>query len=179
MRIGQTGRKATGERLAQIAEDMALLPFHGKAEGKDANIAPLIAHFPKWNVQAAEGAWCAAFVYHCCLLAGFEIPYSPEECVSCSLAGCGGWDEYARGDERIVYHPGNDGFLPLPGDIVIFDRVFNGREHDHIGIVLKASSDQITTAEGNIENASRIVTRARDGHIRAFIRLPDGYRYGE
>ena len=61
--------KATAEELAKTAERMALLPFHGNIDGKDSNIAPLIAHFPKWNVSAAEGLWCAAFVYHCCLSA--------------------------------------------------------------------------------------------------------------
>lgn len=68
--------KATGAALAKTAKEMALLPFHGNLDGKDANIAPLIAHFPRWNVDAADGAWCAAFVYHCCRLAGYEIPYS-------------------------------------------------------------------------------------------------------
>ena len=170
-------KKATGAELARVAEEMARLPFHGALEGEGSNITPLIAHFPKWNVSAAEGLWCAAFVYHCCLLAGYEIPYSPEECVSCSLAGCGGWDEYAQGDSRVGYYLPTEDFTPRPGDIVLYDRVFNGQEHDHIGIVLNVTDTQITTAEGNNENRSQIVTRSLGKQIRAFIRLPDGYRY--
>ena len=169
--------KATAEELAKTAERMALLPFHGNIDGKDTNIAPFIAHFPKWNVSAAEGLWCAAFVYHCCLSAGYQIPYSPDECITCSLAGCGGWDEYAQRDSRIGYFEPTDDFLPRAGDIVLFDRVFGEQEHDHIGIVLKAFETKLITAEGNIENRSEIVTRNRDGHIRAYIRLPDGYKY--
>ena len=169
--------KATREKLSKIAAELASLPFHGNGGGEKSNIAPLIAHFPKWSVEAAEGLWCAAFVYHCCLSAGYEIPYSPDECVTCSLAGCGGWDEFARGDDRIGYYGREDGFTPDVGDIVLFDRVFCDAEHDHIGIVLKVTEDDLTVAEGNIENRSQIMTRPRDEHIRAFIRLPDGYKY--
>ena len=169
--------RATAEELAKVAEEMACLPFHGSAEGQETNISPLIAHFPKWNVQSADGLWCAAFVYHCCRMAGFEIPYSPEECVTCSLAGCGGWDEFARGDDRIGYFRDTKEFVPQPGDIVLYDRVFSGVEHDHIGIVLQASETHLVTAEGNIDNRSQIMTRPRDEHIRAYIRLPDHYCY--
>lgn len=171
--------KATGAELAKIAEDLALYPFHGDVDGEGANIAPMIAHFPKWNVKAADDAWCAAFVYHCALLAGYEIPYSPEECVTCSLAGCGGWEEFAKGDSRVGYYMESADFAPLAGDIVIYDRTVSEKEHDHIGIVLKAAENELVTAEGNIEKRSRIMTRRRDEHIRAYIRLPDGYRYGK
>ena len=171
--------KATGAELARIAKELAEIPLHGNLDGTGANIAPLIAHFPKWSVSAADGAWCAAFAYHCCRLAGYEIPYSPDECVSCSLAGCGGWDEFAQGDSRIGYYRGSEDFSPEPGDIVLFDRLLGSREHDHIGIVLGAADGQIVTAEGNVENRSRIMTRSRNDRIRAFVRFPDGYRYRE
>ncbi len=169
--------KATRAELTQIAEELAQLPFHGNTDGSGSNIAPLIAHFPKWNVQAADKLWCAAFVYHCCIRAGYEIPYSPDECVTCSLAGCGGWEEFAQGDKRIGYYRNTEDFVPEPGDIVLYDRVFCDREHDHIGIVLKVTETGLLTAEGNVDNRSQLVSRRRDAHVRAFIRLPDGYRY--
>lgn len=103
---------ATRKALAEVAEAQALKPFHGDIEGSGTNIAPLIAYFPKWNVKAADDMWCASFVYYCCRLAGFDIPYSPDECVSCSLAGCGGWDEFAQGDKRIEYHKESREFSP-------------------------------------------------------------------
>ncbi len=168
---------ATRKGLSEIARFLAELPFHGKIGDEKSNIAPLIAHFPKWSVDAAEDLWCAAFVYHCCISAGFEIPYSPDECVTCSLAGCGGWDEFARGDDRIGYYGREDGFTPDIGDIVLFDRVFCGAEHDHIGVVLNVTENEITCAEGNVGKRSGIVTRPRDEHVRAFIRLPDGFKY--
>ena len=172
-------RASTRSYLAQIARKEAMLPFHGNIDGAKSNIKPIIDLFPKWNVTDADGMWCAAFVYYCCVKAGFELPYSPDECVTCSLAGCGGWEEFALGDKRIGYHGKEEDYVPVPGDIVLYDHVFIGREHDHIGIVLSADENRITAAEGNAgkTNRSGIVTRSRDEHIRAYISLPDGFRY--
>lgn len=171
--------RATRKCLAEVAREKALLPFHGYIDGKESNIEPIVKHFPKWNLKEADRLWCAAFVYYCCVEAGFRIPYSPEECVTCSLAGCGGWEEYAMGDSRIEYHRRDDSFVPEAGDIVLYDRVFINKEHDHIGIVLEAYEDRLVVAEGNTfnDNISRVMERPMDEHIRAYIRIPDGYRY--
>ena len=169
---GETGKAGTRQALAAVAREKALLPFRG---GEGGNIAPLVAPFPKWSVVEADRLWCAAFVLHCCREAGFDIPYSPAECVTCSLAGCGGWEEYAMADPRIQYHGPEEDFTPASGDIVLYDHVFCDREHDHIGVVVEVEADAIVAAEGNVDNANRsaLVRRPRDGHIR----LPDGYRY--
>lgn len=80
------------------------------------------------------------------------------------------------GDEDIGYYPAEcDGFSPQAGDIVLFDKVFINQDHDHIGIVLENKETSIMTAEGNINNVSGVVRRKKDGHIRAYIRIPDGY----
>lgn len=170
-------KSATRGYLAEVARKQAMLPFHGKTEGAESNIKPMIDLFPKWNVTDADKMWCAAFVYYCCVKAGFDIPYSPDACMTCSLAGCGGWEEFALGDKRIEYYGKNEKFLPAPGDIVLYDNVFIGREHDHIGIILSADESSITAAEGNIGNSnmSGIIMRPRDEHIRAYIRIPDGF----
>ena len=86
------------------------------------------------------------------------------------------------GDSQIGYHRREEqGFVPQAGDIVLYDRVFNGQEHDHIGVVLEASDGGLVAAEGNVpgKNCSGLVRRRRDEHIRAYIRIPDGYRYEE
>ena len=111
------------------------------------------------------------------ILAGFKIPVHPKES-SCSLAGCVAWEEWAQADSRIEYHSGNDkAFHPAAGDVVLFDRVFNNTDHDHIGIVLENYDDHIITAEGNVENVSRIIERKKNSHIRAYIRIPDNFLY--
>ena len=172
-------KKATRKRLAEVSREKALLPFHGEVDGMESNLAPIVGLFPTWSLQEAEGAWCAAFVYYCCREAGFGIPYRPGECKTCHLAGCLGWEELAINDRRIEYHQAAEDFVPEAGDIVIYDRVFENREHDHIGIVLEKREHTILAAEGNVNNVSTIVERPVDGHIRAYIRIPNGYQYTE
>lgn len=169
--------KATRKELARVAGASARRPFHGTVPGQASNLEPLVQFFPTWSVREAEGLWCAAFVYYCCREAGFDFPYRPAGCQSCHLAGCLGWEEFARSDPRIEYHKGSEDFLPEAGDIVLYDRVFDDHEHDHIGIVLERREHAILVAEGNIDNVSGIIARPLDEHIRAFIRIPDGYQY--
>ena len=171
--------ETAGNRLAGVAKAMAQIPFHGFSEGERSNLEPIVQPFPNWTLEEADRLWCAAFVYYCCIKAGFDIPIRPNECKTCHLAGCVAWEELAAGDPRIGYHKGRDGFVPEPGDIVLYDRVFDNREHDHIGIIIENHGDTIVAAEGNINNRSGILERPVDGHIRAFIRIPDGYRYRE
>ncbi len=169
--------KATGEALANVACEAAQIPFHGYMQGKDSNLEPVIRPFPGWTLQEADGLWCAAFVYYCCREAGFEIPIRPKECVTCHLAGCIAWEEFAKDDSRIVFRPGEDTGFPRAGDIVIYDRVFCDQPHDHMGIILEKRENTLIVAEGNVGNSSGIIRRPMDEHIRAYIRLPDGYRY--
>ena len=173
----EKGRSATRTKLADVARKAAQIPFHGDIEGKRSNLEPIIRFFPKWTIKEADGLWCAAFVYYCCREAGFEIPIRPEECETCHLAGCIAWEEFASGDPRIAYHTSGDGFSPEAGDIVLYDRVFENREHDHIGIVIENRENTIVAAEGNINNESGLIERQKDEHIRGYIRIPDGYRY--
>ena len=170
---------ATREKLAMIAKDMAQVPFHGYVDGAASNLLPIVRSFPTWSIREADGLWCAAFVYYCCREAGFGIPYRPGECKICHLGACYGWEEFAKGDRRIEYRKDAEGFTPEAGDIVIYDRVFENKEHDHMGIVLEKRERTLLAAEGNVNNRSVIIERPLDEHIRAFIRIPDGYQYGE
>ena len=170
-------KKAAREYLAKVVEKAAQTPFHGYLEGKESNLEPIIRFFPKWTLREADGLWCAAFVYYCCRESGFEIPIRPDECKTCHLAGCIAWEELAQGDTQIEYHRRKENFVPRAGDIVIYDRVFENREHDHMGIVLQNTHSTIIVAEGNLNNISGIIERPKDEHIRGYIRIPDGYKY--
>ena len=169
--------RITRQQLASVAKTMAQIPFHGFADGEKANLEPIVQPFPKWTIEEADRLWCAAFVYYCCREAGFEIPIRPNECRSCHLAGCTAWEEFAIGDPGIEYHTRKDDFVPAAGDIVLYDHVFDGHEHDHMGIIVGKGENTILAAEGNIDNRSGIVERPVDEHIRAYIRIPDGYKY--
>ena len=170
-------KAATRENLAKVARELARIPFHGELDGTASNLAPIVQLFPTWTLKEADGLWCAAFVYYCCTEAGFDFPYRPADCKTCHLGGCLGWEEFAIGDQRIDYHISAEDFIPAAGDIVIYDRVFENREHDHMGIILEKREHTIIAAEGNINNKSGIIERSIDGHIRAYIRIPDGYQY--
>lgn len=162
--------------LAQVARAEALRTWHGTVAGLKPNIQPIVKPFPKWKLKEAEGLWCAAFVYYCCIQAGYDFPIRPKECASCNLAGCGAWEEWAKADNRIGWL--SSACLPQPGDIVIYDKVFENKPHDHMGIVVEVYDRAILAAEGNLGNVSGLVERPRDGHIRGYISLPDNFVYG-
>lgn len=86
------------------------------------------------------------------------------------------WEEWAKKDPRIGWLPSS--CLPQPGDIVIFDRVFENKPHDHMGIVIEVRENSLLTAEGNLGNVSGLVERPRDKHIRGYVSLPEGFDYG-
>ena len=46
-----------------------------------------------------------------------------------------------------------------------------------MGIILHKQENTILVAEGNIHNMSGIIERPIDKYIRAYIRIPDGYKY--
>lgn len=163
--------------LANTARAEAMKMYHDAVMGVKSNIQDIIQYFPRWPLKEATGLWCAAFVYHCCQLAGYDFPIRPKECASCNLAGCGAWEEWAKADNRIGWR--SKTCQPMPGDIVIFDKVFENKIHDHIGIVLENRPNTILTAEGNINGVSGILERPKDRHIRGYISLPDGFVYEE
>ncbi len=164
--------------LAETARTEALKCFHGDVMTIPSNLAPIISLFPGWTLSEADGLWCAAFVYYCCQKAGFRFPIRPIAGLSCNLAGCLAWEEWAQTDPRIEYHPADDlSFQPNAGDIVLFDNVFVPTGHDHIGIVLECGSDYLLTAEGNVNNLSTLLERKKDHHIRAYIRIPNHFSY--
>lgn len=170
---------ANGPSLAETAKRLALSPLHGFMDGRESNLLPLVQHFRRWDIHQADRRWCAAFVYHACVEAGFQLPFSPDECTLCSLAGVPAWEELARKDSRIGYFLPSSRFTPAPGDIVLYDHVFCSQPHDHIGIVIENHPDHIIAAEGNVgnTNASGLVRREKDAHIRCFIRLMENYRW--
>jgi len=170
---------STRQKLAQVAKIEAQRFFHGRVMKTEHNLHEIIKPFPKWHIEEFDGMWCAGFVYYCCIKAGLKIPIRPSEC-SYNLAGCGAWEALAVADARITYAPASDpDFLPAPGDIVLFDKVFQDKEHDHIGIVVENKDISIIVAEGNINNVSGVIERKKDSHIRAYIRFPDFYAYCE
>ncbi|MFC1737105.1 CHAP domain-containing protein [Candidatus Hydrogenedentota bacterium] len=167
------------QNLVRIAEKLALKPFHDKMMGLSSNIELITDHFPEGPRAEFDGKWCAAFVYHCCVQAGFEIPYRHPTKAFGTFAGVRAWLQWAKLQEnRFYFSSRNSRCNPESGDIVIYDHVFDPGPHDHMGIVLAASDEALRVAEGNVHGISAVVERTRNSHIRGYIRIPNNYRHG-
>lgn len=164
--------------LAELAAQKTRIPFHGNLIGLSSNLHPIVNLFPVWDLENWDNRWCAAFVYYCCVEAGYKIPVkSDHESVPCNFAGVSAWEAWAKLDENDFFYEGKDNaFIPDVGDIVLYDFVFINQEHDHIGIVVGVENDTLRVAEGNVGNISAIVTRKRDDNVRGYIRISDKWQ---
>lgn len=89
--------------------------------------------------------WCVVFLWSICRLVGVPFP---------KTAHCNGVEQYARENKRWTTGP------YIAGDMVIFDYDKDG-SRDHIGLVIEASGDTITTVEGNCgDKVARVQRRA-------------------
>lgn len=151
-----------------IAREEMNQGYMGYTVKQISTIYPLVQHFEGWSVAAADGLWCAAFVYHCVIKSGFSLAANFDDPrVNGSFAGCRAWDQWAKLEENGYFtHEGK------VGDIVVYDHVFSGVEHDHIGIVVAINNDYLVAVEGNYHHCVMEVKRDLDHHIRGFIRIP-------
>jgi len=167
------------EILAKIAKIEAQKGFHGHVMGLESNIQPIVDLFPKWSLEKWDNKWCAAFVYYCCMSAGYNFPMKyPDDSVTCNFAGCIAWEQWGTLSENNFYYSESvEYFTPEIGDIILYNRVFCEEPHDHIGIIIENQKDSFLVAEGNLNNVSGIIRRKRDEHIRGYIRIPNDYNY--
>lgn len=123
---------------------------------------------PQDYLVTYEDAWCAAFVSAAALEAGMT-DIIPPEC-SCNRQ-IGLFQELGRWEE-------NDGYQPLPGDIIYYDWDFPRAMDctgwsEHVGIVVGTCGPFIRVMEGNKDDdaSCRIIWR-NDWCIRGY-GLPD------
>lgn len=93
------------------------------------------------GTQNGDGtyAWCANFAKYVWKQAGIT-----------DLAGLNAWARSFReyGQDNGTYHTRGSGYVPQPGDAVVFDWDQSG-SIDHVGIVTGTASGRVTTIEGN------------------------------
>ncbi|MDF2821850.1 MAG: hypothetical protein K0R15_2297 [Clostridiales bacterium] len=161
------------QRLANIAQVEAQKFYHGFVMKTEPYIEPITRLFPDNKENKWDNHWCAEFIYFCCKQAGYDLPVRyPDERVTSDFSASLAWEQWAQLPSNNCWHCTKEvGFAPERGDIVIYDKVFKNKEHDHIGIVLEVKENSIITAEGNINNVSGIIERKLDKHIRGFIRM--------
>ncbi|MCL2854475.1 MAG: hypothetical protein FWE21_02525 [Defluviitaleaceae bacterium] len=125
--------------LSETAAAEAGKFYHGNVMGAETNLHIIHDLFPKidaWNINSWDNCWYAAFVYWCCIKSGINLPVRcPDPAVSCNFAGVIAWEQWAKLLE--VNRWKGKGDKAAMGDIVLFDRVFEDKEHDHIGVVCK------------------------------------------
>jgi HD superfamily phosphohydrolase YqeK len=168
--------------FADIAEELAAKSICGE---KDSKIyMDIIKYYPEAVAfDELKNSWCAAFIYHCALKSGMELPIRQPP-FKYRFAGVGTWYEWGKANGFCFYE--KDGFIPSRGDIVIYNNIISPDNkpkdsawHDHIGIVLFCESDFLVVAEGNInnQNVSGVIKRRRDNTIGCFVRISDDYKY--
>src|SRR4051794_33801846 len=96
---------ATRKRLAVIAENEARLELAGNANMAGPAIERYLSVFrdamnehgstTRYADLNAGYHWCCAFVYYCCLQAGFRFPPKPVAGARCTLAAVPSWREWA------------------------------------------------------------------------------------
>ena len=163
--------------LPEIAERLARRPLRGNSRKCGPDLQPILSHFKRKNRR--EGFdWCAAFVYHCCVRAGFPIPVRQPEPVRWSFAAVPAWLQWAKlAENRFYYSVRHPSFRPRRGDLIVFDNLLGRGPQDHIGVVLSAGGQLYLTAEGNVNNQSGVFERYRRRNVRGFIRIPNNYSY--
>lgn len=187
--------------FADIAEELAQKKICGD-RNSDVYMN-IIKYYPEEAAfDELKNAWCAAFVYHCALEAGLELPIRQPP-FKYRFAGVGTWynwgkvkgfcsgfmsDEYYNQQSNlpVSWEERLDGFVPSRGDIVIYYNIIDpdykpkdSAWHDHIGVLLSYEGEYLMVAEGNADNrnVSGIIKRKLDNTIGGFIRIPDGYIY--
>lgn len=165
--------------LAGVAQREACLERAGDAAMAGPPIEPYLAVLrdalnentasTRFSDPAVGFNWCCAFVYYCCLEAGFRFPPKPVPSYRYTLAAVPAWHRWAT----------TEGFFHLTattrpelGDIALYNRVFDGNALDHIGIVIGVGPGGVLSAEGNNANRSGIFERAFSV-IEGYVRLPE------
>ena len=173
------GISQTRDHLADVAREAADPPVTGSGD----LCGPEIEHFLAPMRQALnENAgtteydsprigfhWCGAFVYHCCLSAGFRFSPKPIPEFRYTLGAVPAWQNWAKRSPEIEVVPASS--TPMRGDIVIYNAIFSGHPLDHIGVVLDCTAESLITAEGNVSNGTRVGPRDLPGNVHAFLRF--------
>lgn len=173
--------------VGDIAENLAKLKITG--ERSNAEYMKIIRYFPEDTAfDELKNAWCAAFVYHCCLEAGLSlpirVPHTASKVADCRFACVVAWYEWGVENGFCFFE--KDGFVPQHGDIVIYNNIIPKEDKpasstwcDHIGVVVSCAKDSLMVAEGNADNnnVSAILSRKRDDTIGCYVHIPKDYVY--
>ena len=166
-------------RLAFVAQESAAPPARGSGNLCGPEIERFLSPMRdalNENAGTTEYAstrigfhWCGAFVYYCCLAAGFTFSPKPIPGFRYTLGAVPAWQNWAERSPEIEIL--NTSGTPIRGDIAIFDAMVSDHPLDHIGVVLDLDAGCLVTAEGNVSNGTRVGPRDFPGNIHSFLRF--------
>jgi peptidoglycan hydrolase-like protein with peptidoglycan-binding domain len=119
-------------------------------------------------IMTKSDPWCAAYTSAVFIACGLS-EITPME-VSCGRM-------VVEAEKRGLWIE-DDGYLPTPGDLILYDWQDNGKgddkgDPDHVGLVIAVSGSTFRIAEGNCNDAVTEMVRTRNQlYIRGFI-VPD------
>lgn len=171
----------TRRLLAEIAQREAAFERAGNTQMAGEAIEPYLATLrealnqncgsTEYSDPAKGYHWCCAFVYYCCLQAGFRFPPKPIPTYRYTLAAVPAWHHWALTEG--LFHPAASS-IPEPGDIALYNRVADGNPLDHIGIVVGLSVGGMLSAEGNNDNRAGIFVRELSA-VEGYVRLRESF----
>lgn len=146
-----------GKRVAKVAlaEASAIITEENKLHKKYMQKFQKV--FPGYSWP-----WCAAFVTWCIEEAtGKQLPvYAPGDPAKYTFALAEAWQRWAK---RYGYWEDRPGYVPQPGDLVLFDwggATFPDADfEDHIGVFISMDNGAYICAEGNVKNATAVKKR--------------------
>lgn len=161
--------------LVQFAKEEASLRLRGNSAKAGSEIEKFLSPFrkifsendPRFLDINFGADWCAAFVYYLVVKSGYKLSIKPLPDKRGTFAIVGIWREWAELENKLR----DTSYVPLPGDLVLYDKLVSSSELDHIGIVLENKGSYLITAEGNVDNVSGIFKREKINNIRCYINL--------
>ncbi|MGF1656071.1 MAG: CHAP domain-containing protein [Verrucomicrobiales bacterium] len=173
------GSQIRRRHLARIARREAERKLAGDANMAGPDIEPYLSVLREamnrngsteiYSDRSRGYNWCCAFVYFCCLQAGFRFPPKPVESYRYTLAAVPAWHHWALAGG--FFYPVGSIEIEV-GDILLFNRVFDGNLLDHIGIAVNLSEKGIVSAEGNNSNRTGLFSRTHSV-LEGIVRLPE------
>lgn len=163
------------EKLVQFAKEEASLKLKGNSAKAGHEIEKFLSPFrktfsendPRFLDINFGADWCAAFVYYLVVKSGYKLSIKPLAGKRGTFAIVGIWREWAESEHKLR----DTSYEPVPGDLVLYDKLVSSAELDHIGIILENKGSYLITAEGNVNNTSGIFKREKAHNIRCYINL--------
>lgn len=163
------------EKVVLFAKREASLKLKGNATKAGPEIEKFLSPFRKTFAENDPrfldlnfGAdWCAVFVYFILTTAGYALKIRPFEDKKGTFGLVGIWADWARSQGTLK----DRAYEPVPGDLVIYNKLVSDQDLDHIGIVLENAPGYLVTAEGNVENKTGLFKREKNETIAWYIHL--------